>query len=205
MRLKFFFKRIVYKIPVVSDYFKIREYHPAGLTFLRFCKFRFFKLNKTIYWPCDKDCVVTGAANITIGKNCSIGSRGCYIQGVGKLIFGDYVSVAMNVGIMSGNHDILDHSKHIKKITFIGDYSWIGMNSIILPGVNLGPRTVVAAGSVVTKSFPDGFCVLAGNPAKIVKEIDRSHFIPPCNEYEYYGYVAVNKFHKFHKKHLMSN
>ena len=42
------------------------------------------------------------------------------------------------------------------------------MNSIILPGVNLGPRTVVAAGSVVTKSFPDGFCVLAGNPAKIV-------------------------------------
>ena len=49
------------------------------------------------------------------------------------------------------------------------------MNSMILPGVELGPRTVVGAGSVVTKSFPEGDCVIAGNPAKIIKKLGTEH------------------------------
>jgi acetyltransferase-like isoleucine patch superfamily enzyme len=40
------------------------------------------------------------------------------------------------------------------------------MNSIILPGVELGPHTVVGAGAVVTHSFPKGHCVLVGVPAR---------------------------------------
>ncbi|MCZ6594930.1 MAG: hypothetical protein O6943_08450 [Bacteroidetes bacterium] len=47
-----------------------------------------------------------------------------------------------------------------------GDYSWAGMNSVILPRVKLGTHTIVAAGSVVAKSFPEGYCVIAGSPAK---------------------------------------
>ena len=46
------------------------------------------------------------------------------------------------------------------------------MNSVILPGVTLGEHTVVGAGSVVTKSFPDGHCVIAGNPAIIIRSLD---------------------------------
>ncbi|WP_371860829.1 DapH/DapD/GlmU-related protein [Terrabacter aerolatus] len=53
----------------------------------------------------------------------------------------------------------------------IGDDCWIGMNSVILPGVILGSRTTVGAGSVVTKSFPEGNCIVAGNPAKIIKQL----------------------------------
>ena len=79
------------------------------------------------------------------------------------------------------------------------------MNSIVLPGVTLGPRTIVAAGSVVTKNFPDGFCVLAGNPAKLVKELDKSRFIPPHDEYDYYGYISAKKFHKFKQKYLSNH
>lgn len=46
------------------------------------------------------------------------------------------------------------------------------MNSVILPGVVLGDNTVEGAGSVVTKSFTEGHCVIVGNPARILRIID---------------------------------
>ncbi len=52
----------------------------------------------------------------------------------------------------------------------IGDNVWIGMQAIILKGVTIGDNSVVAAGAVVTKSVPAN-CVVAGNPAIIVREI----------------------------------
>ncbi len=45
------------------------------------------------------------------------------------------------------------------------------MNSVVLPGVTLGPHTIVGAGSVVTKSFPQGELRCAGNPAKIIRHL----------------------------------
>ena len=53
----------------------------------------------------------------------------------------------------------------------IGDYVYLGCNVLILPGVTIGNHVLVAAGSVVTKSVPDGV-VVAGNPAKIVCSVD---------------------------------
>jgi len=50
----------------------------------------------------------------------------------------------------------------------ISDNVWIGMNAIILKGVTIGENSVVAAGAVVTKSVPAN-CVVAGNPAAVVK------------------------------------
>ena len=56
-----------------------------------------------------------------------------------------------------------------KKVT-IKDKAWIGFNSIILKGVTIGEGAIVGAGSVVTKDVPD-WTIVAGNPAKIIKEI----------------------------------
>lgn len=49
----------------------------------------------------------------------------------------------------------------------IGDRSFVGSRSIIMPGVRIGSDVIVAAGSVVTKSVPDG-CVVGGNPARVI-------------------------------------
>lgn len=67
---------------------------------------------------------------------------------------------------MSSNHDLYDQRKYTFAKVIIGNYSWIGMNSVVLPGVKLGTRTIVAAGSVVTKSFPEGFCVIRRDTSK---------------------------------------
>ena len=52
----------------------------------------------------------------------------------------------------------------------IGDYCWLGMNTLVMSGVELGPSTIVGGGSIVTKSFPEGYCVIAGNPAKVIRK-----------------------------------
>jgi len=53
----------------------------------------------------------------------------------------------------------------------IGHDVFIGVNSILLPGVRIGNRVIIGAGSVVTKSVPDG-CLVAGNPARILGQYD---------------------------------
>ena len=96
---------------------------------------------------------------------------GNYFQAIGKITIGRGTYIAPNVGIITANHSLDDLDKHneAKPIT-LGECCWIGMNSVILPGVTLGAHTVVGAGSVVTHSFPDGYCVIAGNPAKEIRD-----------------------------------
>ena len=77
--------------------------------------------------------------------------------------------------------------------------------AIILPGVKLGPRTIVGAGSIVTKSFPEGFCVIAGNPARLIKTIAPEQFKPTPFRTEYYGFISAKDFPTFAKKHLKNN
>ena len=60
---------------------------------------------------------------------------------------------------------------------------------MILPNVALGDNTIVGAGSVVTKSFPNGYCVIAGNPAVKVKDLDPKKCIRFKNDSEYVGYI----------------
>ena len=53
----------------------------------------------------------------------------------------------------------------------IGKKVWIGSGAIVLPGVNIGDNSVIAAGSVVTKDVPEN-SVFGGNPAKLIKKIE---------------------------------
>ena len=76
------------------------------------------------------------------------------------------------------------------------------MNAVVMPNVELGDHTIVAAGAVVTYSFPEGYVVLAGNPAKRVKSLQKEDCIEYRNSYEYYGYIRKEHFADYRKKYL---
>ena len=99
---------------------------------------------------------------------------GCYFQAASDacINIGRGTFIAANVGIITANHDLQNLEKHMSgKDVTIGEKCWIGMNSVILPGVTLGEGTVVGAGSIVTKSFTEGHCVIAGNTSKLIREL----------------------------------
>jgi acetyltransferase-like isoleucine patch superfamily enzyme len=62
-----------------------------------------------------------------------------------------------------------DYCRSLHKKTHIGKNCFIGARSIILPGVSIGDHVIVGAGSVITKDVKSN-CIVAGNPAKIIKE-----------------------------------
>ena len=199
-------KSIVYFLfPPLKKYHRFLKTQTSRVTFKQWCIF-WLKRDKRLYWPVNSTSLVTHPKNIYVGINSKLGVQtNNYIQGNGGIYIGDYVTIARNVGIISANHDVYDHSKHFEKEVRIDDYCWIGMNAMIMPGVHLGPRTVVGSGSVVTKSFPDGYCVIGGNPAKLIKELDKEKFVPTKYKEEYYGFVPREKFKRFARKHLKGN
>ena len=74
------------------------------------------------------------------------------------------------MGLITTNHDVYNLNQHVEgKDIILKQKCWIGMNAVILPGVTLGPQTIVGAGSVVTHSFPNGHCIIAGVPAKVIR------------------------------------
>ncbi|GAA4753274.1 acyltransferase [Flavisolibacter ginsenosidimutans] len=162
--------------------------------------------NRRVYWPVHYRSTVNLFENIVIGVGSAPGlSPGCYIQGRGRVIIGNYVGIGPNVGIISGGHQLFDFRVPTKGYIKIGNYSWIGMNSVILENVELGDFTIVQAGSVVKKSFKQGYCVIGGNPAVLIKEFPpESHhlFERYKNEYEYIGYMRAHKFAEYRKRYL---
>lgn len=111
--------------------------------------------------------------NIHVGDNF-FANFDCVILDVCPVRFGKNAFLAPGVHIYTATHPIKAEERcsgveYGKPVT-IGDNVWIGGRAVILPGVNIGNNVVVAAGAVVTKDVPDNV-VVAGNPAKIVKEI----------------------------------
>lgn len=111
---------------------------------------------------------------INVGNNCLIGRHVTFLCGSDITIL-DGALIASDVLVASENHsidpetEVLYMSQPLKcKPVTLGEGCWIGEKVCILPGVTIGKKAVVGAGSVVTKSIPD-YCMAVGNPAKIIK------------------------------------
>ena len=149
------------------------------LSMKRICKekFAFFGENAEFRAGAYAD----GCSKIYIGKNVVIRPTSIIFAEpsgyTGKINIEDNCLLGSGVHIYASNHnfyntkvDIYYQGQQEGKDVILRGGCWIGANSIILPGVTVGKNSVVGAGSIVTKDVPD-FCVVAGNPAKVIKYI----------------------------------
>lgn len=130
--------------------------------------------NRNVNFPISSDCHVLYPENIYFHPDDinNFQSFGIYYQAIGTISIGHGSYIGPNVGLITSNHNCENLDQHLEpKPIVIGKNCWIGMNSVILGGVSLGDKTIVGAGSVVTKSFPEGNCLIAGNPAKKIKNL----------------------------------
>lgn len=110
---------------------------------------------------------------VTIGDRCLIG-KGSGIVGHERVVIGDDVFTGHHVYITDANHGYEDPDLPIgqqfapPRPVSIGEGSWLGHGSIVLPGASIGRHVVVGAGSVVTGDLPD-HCVAVGNPARVIR------------------------------------
>jgi maltose O-acetyltransferase len=112
------------------------------------------------------------------GSNIHLGERvffnfNCVVLDVCPIRIGDYTLFGPSVQIYTPMHPFnaaLRRKQEFGKPVEVGSDVWVGGGAIILPGVRIGSRTVIGAGSVVTRDIPDGVFA-AGNPCRVIREI----------------------------------
>lgn len=118
---------------------------------------------------------IYGGGYLSIGDNTWIGNQALIVSS-SAIKIGANIDIAPRVFIGTGTHTIDVNSDHvaatdISKDIVIGDGCWLCANVVILPGVTLGNKCVVAAGAVVTRSFNDKK-LIGGIPATVIKELE---------------------------------
>ena len=116
---------------------------------------------------------------IIVGDNCSIGEDS-HITAINSIRLGKNVRLGKKILITDNAHgasdvNLLDIAPNFRPLVnkgpvVIDDNVWIGEKSSIMPGVHIGKGCIIAANSVVTKDVPP-YCVVAGVPAKIIKDL----------------------------------
>lgn len=180
LRIYIFFSRCFFLLFYKKEYLRGRWFEGTATNGFHACwKFfipqKIFGFNRHIPFPCHPSCEVGLIQNLHFDVNNidNFWKSGSYFQcWGGEITIDTGTYIAQNVGLITENHDINDLDNHLPpKSIFIGKNCWIGMNSVVLPGVVLGDKTIVGAGAVVTSSFPDGNVVIAGVPARVIKQL----------------------------------
>lgn len=118
---------------------------------------------------CDHGNGITVGCNVFVNYNCTM------LDG-GRITLGDNVKIGPHCQLYTPQHP-MDHvlRRETKETAYpitIGEDTWLGGGVIVCPGVTIGKRCVIAAGSVVTRDVPDD-CLAAGNPAVVKRKIQQ--------------------------------
>ncbi|MEZ5592734.1 MAG: sugar O-acetyltransferase [Gammaproteobacteria bacterium] len=127
----------------------------------------------------DTDVFVTPPFYCDYGKNISLGRNvyfnfNCIVLDVAKVTIGDNVLIGPGVQILTASHPLdaalrRQGQEYGRPITIENDV-WIGAGAIICPGVSIGEKSVIGAGSVVTRHIGSGVLAV-GNPCKVIRRI----------------------------------
>lgn len=123
------------------------------------------------------------------GSNIELGDRvffnfNCIVLDVCRVTIGDYTMFGPAVQILTPMHPLnaeLRRKQEYGKPIEIGSDVWVGGGALILPGVRIGSRSVIGAGSVVTRDIPDGVFA-AGNPCRVIRELADNEDAGPLTE-----------------------
>ena len=119
---------------------------------------------------------VARTIKLTVGAESFIGSRSIFTGGAGSSVsIGSHCDISDNVHFVTGTHEIdvigkRTAGKGYAKNIFVGDGVWVGYDALILPGVTIGDKAIVAAGTVVHKNVA-ARTVVAGSPMQIIREL----------------------------------
>lgn len=113
------------------------------------------------------------------GTNIELGERvffnfNCVVLDVCRVTIGDFTLFGPGVQLLTATHPMdaaLRRTEESGSPIAIGDDVWVGGGAIVLPGVTIGSRSVVGAGSVVTRDVPDGVLAV-GNPCRVIRAIE---------------------------------
>lgn len=116
--------------------------------------------------------------NLTVGNKCRI-NHNAYINASNGITLGDDVTLSAGVSLLSTGIDYLSWAdgqrSHAGGGIVIGSHVWIGANATILPGIQItGKYVVIAASAVVTHDISEDYCIVAGNPGRIIKKFTNS-------------------------------
>jgi lipopolysaccharide O-acetyltransferase len=129
---------------------------------------------------------------LRIGDNVRIGNSACItvvdeVLVADGCLFSDYVYISDHTHDFNptSNAPLVSHPLKIGGKVRIGRNTFVGMRAMIMPGVALGDHSVVAAGAIVTKSFP-AYSMLAGAPARLLKtfSLEKGEWVAPDREPE---------------------
>jgi maltose O-acetyltransferase len=111
--------------------------------------------------------------NILLGKKCFFNFN-CVVLDVCRVTIGDFTLFGPAVQVYTATHpleaELRRHQEFARPIE-IGNDVWIGGGAILCPGVKIGDRAVIGAGSVVTRDVPAGV-IAAGNPCRVIRKIN---------------------------------
>ena len=125
-----------------------------------------------------KKCHIYGAAKIWAPWNLVCHSSACVADKVEiynpvNVVLEEGATISQGAFLCTASHDYADASFPVIEAPItVGGHAWVAARAIVLMGVQIGERSVVGAGSVVTRNVPS-HSVCAGNPARVVKEMKR--------------------------------